>query len=243
MKRSALLVVVALIAAVVPARAQEAEVRFASGLVSVHCDGAPLSSVFEQLEELAGVELILEEAVESTPLTASLDDVPVAMAVQRLLEGSGVVFAVMMDPRDWGRVDKVFVGAPGGGPARQARAPRPPARPEPADEEEDDYDDYDDEEEVFDDMIDEADPEDMESLDEVADPDLDAPPVDVPTPSYLPPQQQFPRSRFTPGPPNQQQGAQPFPFLDPFGQNAQPQEDPNQQQQQQRQRRPPPNER
>ena len=226
-----------------PLAAQPVTVTFDAGLVSISCQNAPLSAVFDVLEEVTGVELILEDAVKSTKLNANLTDVPLAMAVQRLLEGNGVNYAVMMDPRDWGRVDKVYVGAGGGAPARRAappprRAPQP--RPQPV---EDDYDDYDDEmDDFFQDDMDDMDDNQMED-DENPFPT----PGSSPVPSYLPPQQSFPRSSFTPGLAQQQQqplqpsGANPpppatFPFMDALGRPI-PIPPNQQQQQQQRQKR------
>ncbi|MGH9322706.1 MAG: hypothetical protein ACRD3V_22820, partial [Vicinamibacteria bacterium] len=110
--------------------AQPVTVTYHEGLLSIQCVDAPLSSVFETIEEQAGIDLTLEDPVKSKKLTASLTDVPVAMAVQRLLEGVGVNYIVMMDPYDWGRVGKIFVGAGGGGPARGASGPRGPVMPE-----------------------------------------------------------------------------------------------------------------
>jgi len=204
------------------AGAQPVAVTFDAGLVSISCQNAPLSAVFNLLEEVTGIELILEDAVKSTKLSANLTDIPLAMAVQRLLEGNGVNYAVMMDPQDWGRVDKVYVGAGGGAPARRAappprRAPQP--RPQPV---EDDYD-YDDETDDYeDDGMDDMAGEEMD------DPNAFPPPGSSPVPSYLPPPQNFPRSSFTPGlSPPQQQSLQPssvnppppatFPFLDALG--------------------------
>ena len=135
------------------ASAQSVSASYEGGLVSISCSNAPLASVFEKLEEVAGLELILEDAVKNKRLTANLENVPLAMAIQRLLEGNGVNYAVMMDPRDWGRVDKIFVGAGGGGPARAAPPPRRPLV-HPADPVDDGYDDFDD---MDDDMMDEDD--------------------------------------------------------------------------------------
>ena len=223
-----------------PLVAQPVAVTFDAGLVSISCQNAPLSAVFELLEEVTGVELILEDAVKSAKLSADLSDVPLAMAIQRLLEGNGVNYAVMMDPRDWGRVDKVYVGAGGGAPARRPappprRAPQP--RPQPV---EDDYDDYDEE---LDDFEDDG-MEDMGDEELGDDPNALPPPGSSPVPSYLPPQQSFPRSSFTPGPSQPQQrplqpsGANPpppatFPFLDALGRPIP--VPPNQQQQKQQQ--------
>jgi hypothetical protein len=227
------------------ASAQAVSASYQGGLVSISCDNAPLESVFKKLEEVAGLELILEDAVKNKRLTANLVDVPIAMAVQRLLEGNGVNYAVMMDPRDWGRVDKVFVGAGGGGPARSAAPPRrPPVNraPDPVD---DGYDDFDDTEDMMDDF------DDMDD-DLVDDPNMEnpadfAPPGSSPVPSYLPPQQSFPRSNFTPGLPgpaapgtNQQQPNQTppppatMPFMDALGRPIPVPPDMNQQEQQRR---------
>lgn len=211
----------------------QVQASFGDGLISIDCRNAPLSSVFEKIEEVAGVELILEDAIKSTRLTANLDAVPVAMAVQRLLEGSGVNYAVMMDPRDWGRVDKVFVGAGGGGPARSAAPTRQPP-PQPMEENYDEYESYDEFDNLDDmseDFVDDPAPE----LNDGTNPAEMPPPGSSPVPSYLPPQQSFPRSNFTPGlpgqtpPPNnrqqqqqQQQGQTPpppatMPFMDALG--------------------------
>ena len=223
---------------------------YEGGLVSISCRNAPLASVFEKLEEVAGLELILEDAVKNKRLTANLEGVPLAMAIQRLLEGNGVNFAVMMDPRDWGRVDKIYVGAGGGGPARSAPPPRRPLvrQPDPVDDGYDDFDDMMDEDDDFEDMSDDL----------VDDPDNEngpadfAPPGSSPVPSYLPPQQSFPRSNFTPGLPgsvapganagtNQAQPNQTapppatMPFMDALGRPIPVPPDMNQQEQRRRQ--------
>jgi hypothetical protein len=225
--------------------AQPVEVTHQNGLVTIQCKDAPLSSVFESIENETGIELILEDEVKSKRLSARLVDVPVAMAVARLLEGVGVNYIVMMDPFDWGRVDKIFVGAGGGGPARAAGPVRAPAVPEePVDEafEEAPPESFEEGMEAMDPGL-EVPPEDMQqSPDEFGtgeDPDaFAAPPGSSPLPDFLPPAQSFPRSSFTPGLPggNQptqggmnQQPQQPqeqdpantppatFPFTDPFG--------------------------
>ncbi|GMR22702.1 MAG: hypothetical protein BMS9Abin37_1070 [Acidobacteriota bacterium] len=221
---------------------------YQDGLVSISCRNAALESVFEKLEEVAGLELILEDAVKNKRLTANLENVPIAMALQRLLEGTGVNYAVMMDPRDWGRVDKVFVGAGGGGPARSAPPPRRrPVNPALDQVDDDGYDDFSDDammDEDFDDMNDDLvdDPND-ENM-----PSDFAPPGSSPVPGYLPPQQSFPRSNFTPGLPgpvapgaNQPQPNQTapppatMPFMDALGRPIPVPPDMNQQEQRRRQ--------
>lgn len=199
--------------------AQPVEVTHLNGLVTIQCKNAPLSSVFERIEEATGIELTLEDEVKSKRLTANLVGLPVAMAVARLLEGMGVNYIVMMDPSDWGRVDKIFVGAGGGGPARAAVPVRGSVPAEPVDE-----------------AFEEAPPESLEGgtdpgdMGDAVDPGLEAPPEDVqspdesgagqdqgdmaappgssPLPDFLPPPQSFPRSSFTPGLPGGNQRTQ-----------------------------------
>ena len=174
--------------------AQSVSVSQRNGLVTIQCDNAPLSSVFEQLEQQAGIELILEDSVKSKRLTANLADVPLAMAVSRLLEGVGVNYAVMMDPTNWGQVNKVFVGAGGGGagrplPPRGAPAPEPPEEP---------YDDYENTDPMDDPGFDVPGDEMLEEPAQDFD-EFQSPPGSSPVPSFLPPTPSYPRSRFTPG--------------------------------------------
>jgi hypothetical protein len=222
-----------------PSPAQPVEVTHLNGLISIHCKDASLSSVFEEIEAATGIELTLEDEVKSKRLSASLSSLPVSQAVSRLLEGAGVNYIVMMDPGDWERVDKIFVGAGGGGSSRTAEGPmRAPIVEEPLDESFDEMppEEFQEGVDVMDpgdmgDGIDpglEAAPEDMQFADEFGagqDPsELEGLPGSSPVQEFLPPTQQFPRSSFTPGLPrgnqrsNQGVTSQPQPFQQPFGQ-------------------------
>jgi hypothetical protein len=198
-------------------RAQSVDVTYLNGLVTIQCKEAPLSNVFERIEQATGIELTLEDEVKSKRLSANLAGLPVSMAVSRLLEGVGVNYIVMMDPYDWERVAKIFVGAGGGGPARSAGPVREPVVTE---EPEETFEDVPPEsfEEGMEGMEfgDAADPglempEGMENPDEfgvVEDPEAFAPPGSSPLPEFLPPAQSFPRSNFTPGLPQRNQRTQ-----------------------------------
>jgi hypothetical protein len=203
-------------------RAQPVQVTHGNGLVTIQCKDAPLFSVFQRIEDETGIDLTLEDEVRAKKLTANLVDLPVAMAVARLLEGVGVNYVVMMDPSDWGRVDKIFVGAGGGGPARASgpvRGPVAPEEPVEEDFEEAPPETFEGMEAIPDDTGDAMDPgmevpmEDMaENPDEfggVEDPGaFGAPPGSSPLPEFLPPTQSFPRSSFTPGLPRGNQRPQ-----------------------------------
>jgi hypothetical protein len=193
--------------------AQPMTVSHRDGLLTVQCKDAPISMIFELIEKEAGVELVLENEVKSKKLTANLTDVPVAMAVQRLLEGVGVNYIVMMDPENWGRVGKIFIGGGGGGPARSAQAPRGRVAPEPPEPAEP-------AEEVYEEAADGVEPMDAGNVpgDALENPEMDPgqnpedfgapedglqnPPGSSPIPDFFGQQQKFPRSNFTPGPGN-----------------------------------------
>jgi hypothetical protein len=196
-------------------QAQPVQVTQRNGLISIQCKDAPLSTVFERIEAETGIELTLEDEVKTKKLTANLADLPVSMAIARLLEGTRVNYIVMMDQSDWGRVDKIFLGAGGGGNARAAGPVRGPVVPEEPPEEA--FEDA-PPEDLQGDVVDptaqglEVPPEDMQqSPDEFGtaeDPGAVAPPGSSPLPDFLPPAQSFPKSSFTPGLPRPNQRSQ-----------------------------------
>jgi hypothetical protein len=222
----------------VPVLAQgQAEVSYTGGLLTVRCNEIPLSQVFEQIQTQTAMELILEDSIKATRLTANLEAQPVYLALERLLEGSGVNYAMSFDPQDWTRVTKIFIGSGGESPsppsAPQANSSRRPTRrlparrAQPADEFEDEADMLEDEE--LEDFPDEFDPGEGFEPPEME--GGESPSFGTRPPSY-------PRSPFTPGiesnpfNPNPQQDrprAEPqeedpsdpppayYPFLDPFG--------------------------
>jgi hypothetical protein len=208
-------------------------VSYDAGLLTVQCNETPLSEVFEQIKAATGVELILEDEIKGKRLSANIEAQPVHLAIERLLEGSGVNLVVFFDYQDFQRVDKVFIGGGGGGPARAAppaastrsNRRRPPRRSEPAEDPEDMMD-----MEAADDY-DELNPEDIEGME----PELGTEGAEGANP-FLPPTPNYRRSTRTPGLEsspfnNSQQQAQPqtpnpggnnpppayYPFLDPLG--------------------------
>jgi hypothetical protein len=206
------------------------EVTFENDLLTVRCVETPLARVFEQIKSATGMELILEDEVKTKRLTAEIVSQPAHSAIERLLEGAGVNYAMSFDVQNWQRVSMVFIGTGGAPvasskPAAQPRATsrrRPVRRSSPAEDPDQDYvedlDDFEDEElpgEMQNDMIE-------------GQPDQPiGPGPGTPPPSY-------PRSRFTPGlesspfgqttpqvpPATEPTPNQPpayYPFLDPFG--------------------------
>ena len=217
----------------------QAEVYYAGGLLTIRCNEIPLAQIFEQIKTEAGIELILEDSIKNTRLTANIDAQPANLALERLLEGSGVNYAMSFDRQDWTRVTKIFIGSGGGGPsspapqASSSRTPtrrRPARRTQPADE-------YQDEADM---MMEDEELANEEFPDELGpDEGFEAPGGQAPS-DFNRPAPNYPRSPFTPGlesnnpvgttNPQGQPGAQPqqegepgnpppayYPFLDPFG--------------------------
>lgn len=193
-----------LAATVVEVQAANATVTYKDGLVTIHCKDTPLSQVFDQLKAASGLQVILDGAVRSVRLTAEIDSQPLNFALERLLEGTGVNYAMFLDRGNWQRVAKIYIGSAGGSVARggsstPASTPTPPrrgpvARPADVDEgvDEDEPDGGEPESPTPADTSGEAD----ESADENAEPPGASP---APAPNYLPPPPAFPRSSFTPG--------------------------------------------
>lgn len=189
------------------ADAQSTSVSYQGGLITIRCSNATLEQVFEQIKSETGLELFLEDPIKSKRLTADIEAQPINQALERLLAGAGVNYAMMFDREDWQRVDKIFIGEGGGAvassqpaPSRRSQPRRPRNRQVPVEPTEDDY---------------EEDPEDMDDPDDFDDAGDDAEgdfqdeapaPAD---PGYLPPPPAFPRSSFTPGLESSPFGVQP----------------------------------
>lgn len=218
-------------------------VSYSEGRLTLMCSDVPLEQVFDQIKATTGMELILEDDIKNTRLTANIVAQPLRFAMERLLAGSGVNYALFFNQQDWQKVDKIFIGAGGGGPATPSRqaTTRPPSRRQtrrPTPVEEDPYPEEDMVEEEFA-VEEDADLTDADLTEE--EPDLELAPEAVPdASSYVPPAPSFPRSSFTPGlesnpfganaqgrsgtaapAPNTGSGNNPppayYPFLDPLG--------------------------
>jgi hypothetical protein len=123
------------------AQAQSLSISYRGNLLTIRCENAALGQVFEQIQSATGMELFLEDPVKSRRITADIDSQPLNLAVERLLAGVGVNYAMMYDPEDWQQVAKLFIGE-GGGPLASSQpaaagSARRPVRAEPI---EDNYD-------------------------------------------------------------------------------------------------------
>jgi hypothetical protein len=202
-------VAVALLATTVGvAEAQSLTVSYQDNLITVRCNNAALGEVFEEISQATGLELFLEDGVKAKRLTADIRGEPLYHAMERLLAGVGVNYAMMLDQDDWQRVAKIFIGE-GGEPVASSQPASPvttrrlpPRRGAPAADEAfaDPYDEtLDEPEEDFTDNgappgeTDEA--EDTDADDGTVEPDQ---PEDAGQ-SILPPPPSWSRSTVTPG--------------------------------------------
>ena len=202
-KLASLAVVLALWAGT--AQAQSLSVAYRNNLLTVRCDNASLGQVFEQIRTATGMELFVEDPVKSIRLTADIDGEPFNFAVERLLAGAGVNYAMMYDREDWQQVAKLFIGEGGGPLASTPPAARQPTRRvqpledayDPTEEYEDGFpeDEYFEEDYLEDDFV--EDETDFDETDESFEEPMDEEPAD---PGYLPETPSWQRSRFTPGP-------------------------------------------
>ena len=112
------------------ARADEPAVTYAGNALSVRCADAPLATVLERIQAATGVVLIVEGTGGTTRLTADVPALPVAQAIARLLEGTGVGYLLVADPADASRIATVYVtdDKPPGA-AASAAVPHPAAPP------------------------------------------------------------------------------------------------------------------
>lgn len=231
------------------AQAQSLSVAYRGNLLTIRCDNASLGQVFEEIGSKTGLELFLEDAVKSIRLTADIDSEPLNYAVERLLAGAGVNYAMMYNREDWQQVEKLFIGEGGSAlassqPAATGRATR---RVQPLEDAYDPTEEYEDgypeedylEEDYFEDES------GFEETDEFGDETVEEDPGGQ---GFVPEPPSFPRSRFTPGletspfGTNQQSGqdsgstSRPrrptrppayYPFTDQFGRPIPVPEDPN----------------
>jgi hypothetical protein len=127
--------------AVTAAAGDTPDITYAGGLLTVRCADAGLADVLEQIGSATGMTLVLDDAVKSAVVTVDIEAQPVQAALERLLEGRGVSYAMSLSP-DGQKVAQMFVGSgtetrsasAAGGPSRPAapaaaahRAPEPPA--------------------------------------------------------------------------------------------------------------------
>ena len=100
------------------------EISYANGLLTIRCAQAGLGEVLEKVGSATGMDVVLDDSVKGTLLTADVGAQPVSLALERVLEGLGVTYAMSLSP-DGRRVSRMYIGTGGGhSPAASLPAPR-----------------------------------------------------------------------------------------------------------------------
>src|SRR5262245_45326384 len=113
------LLVVALMACLVLPVAQAAgtnglEIEVQGGRVTVRAQKVPLNKILDRLAQQTGMKVTYEGSAPSTPVTATLEHLPVRDAVVRLMEGLAVPYVFRTDVSGQ-RVETLFVSDAAGG--------------------------------------------------------------------------------------------------------------------------------
>jgi hypothetical protein len=129
-----------LLASALQSLPNDLDVRAQSGVVTIRAHAAPLSEVLDRLSRASGFKLVYEGPRPSLLVTTSLQELPEAEGVRRLLEGLGLNYALQTDTAGRRVVVLIVSGsvAPTPSPARAGSASanasfvRPPDVDEPA---------------------------------------------------------------------------------------------------------------
>ena len=121
--------------------ANDLTVDYTDGLLSIRCEAVPLETVFERIAERTGMEMLLDDAIATQPLTADVDAMPPKDAIETLLDGAHLNYALVLEPGNRSRVLRMYVGGAAGGalvpfsPKTESEAPaRDPLAPDPSDD-------------------------------------------------------------------------------------------------------------
>ena len=122
------------------AASEPVDLTYAGGRLTIHCTQTPLVDLLEQIQDATGIELYLEEAVGHTRVSVEIEKQPLDLAMESLLEGSGIAYAMTLKPEGDG-VARMYIGSEAKAKplvgsstlasSRPASMPRLPVRPVP----------------------------------------------------------------------------------------------------------------
>src|SRR5919108_6191208 len=94
------------------------DLGYDEGLLSIRCVDARLATLLDEIRTATGMELIVADATPTVRVTTELQAQPVSVVIQRLLEGTGLDYVIVLDPSDGRRVAKMYLESEGGHGAR-----------------------------------------------------------------------------------------------------------------------------
>lgn len=129
------------------ASALYADVKVDGDRISVDLKSAPLTQVLENIKTQTHLKLLIDDGIAGKTVSASFQNLPVAMALKKILEGTGINYAVLAGAD--GQPQSVFIGGSAalGAPPKRLDSrpvgnrgvvqpvppPPPPPVPQPAD--------------------------------------------------------------------------------------------------------------
>ncbi len=101
-----------------------ADVKVNDGRVSADLQSQPLSQVLERLKAQTNMRMVVDEGIAGKTVSANFQDLPVGLALKKILEGTGINYAVLAGAD--GQPQSVFIGGssrPGSPPRRLDNRP------------------------------------------------------------------------------------------------------------------------
>ena len=85
-----------------------ADVKVEGDRISVDLKSAPLTQVLDRLKTQTRIKLLIDDGIAGKTVSANFQNLPVAMALKKILEGTGINYAVLADAD--GQPQSVFIG-------------------------------------------------------------------------------------------------------------------------------------
>ncbi len=86
-----------------------AEVKVVDGRITADLKSEPLTQVLDQMKTQTKMKLFVDDGVSGKTVSAKFQDLTIAMALKKILEGTGINYAVMSGGE--GEPQSVFIGS------------------------------------------------------------------------------------------------------------------------------------
>jgi hypothetical protein len=86
-----------------------ADVQIHDGLISAEIQSEPLTQVLDRFRAQSDIKLLIDEGIAGKTISASFQNLPVASAFKKMLEGTGINYVVLAGTN--GKPDSIFIGA------------------------------------------------------------------------------------------------------------------------------------
>lgn len=84
-----------------------AEVQISNGKMTVNVIDERLDNVLDILREQTGIQVYLDDRVKDQPICADFDNLSIGPGIKKLLEGTGINYAVIANR---GKIKRIFIG-------------------------------------------------------------------------------------------------------------------------------------